>query len=50
MTMYGQLSIVFSYIYINQSLEKKIQLESKLDFAFVSFPNKLNCLVLLFFL
>ena len=35
---------IYIYIYIlNHSLEK-IQLESKLDFAFVSFPCKLNCL------
>ena len=44
--MYGPLLITFIYIYIyilNHSLNK-IQLESKLDFAFVSFPYKLNCL------
>ena len=28
---------------LNQSLEKN-QLESKLDFSFISFPYKLNCL------
>ena len=41
------LTRLYIYIYIfaflNQSLEK-IQLESKLDFAFVSSPYKLNCL------
>ena len=31
------------FAFFNQSL-KKNQLESKLDFAFVSFSNKLNCL------
>ena len=30
-------------LFLNQNLEK-IQLESKLDFVFVSFPYKLNCL------
>ena len=40
--MYGLL-VIRLYIYISQSLEK-IQLESKLYFAFVSFPYKLNCL------
>ena len=39
------LTKLYIYIYIfaflNQSLEK-IQLESKLDFTFVSFPYKLN--------
>ena len=37
---------IYKYIYIyisNQSLEK-IQLESKLNFAFISFPYKLNYL------
>ena len=41
------LTRLYIYIYIfaflNQSLEK-IQLESKLDFAFVSFSYKLNYL------
>ena len=38
------LTRLYIYIYIlNQSLEK-IQLKSKLNFAFVSFPYKLNCL------
>ena len=41
MTMNG--SLIYIYIYIYKSL-KKIQLESKLDFAFVSFPKKLNYL------
>ena len=40
-TMYGPLQTRF-YIY-NQSLDK-IQLESKLNFAFVCFPYKSNCL------
>ena len=45
MTIYGPLlTRLYIYIYIlNYSLEK-IQLESKLDFAFVNFPYKLNCL------
>ena len=34
---------MYVYIYINKCLEK-IQLESKLDFAFVNFSYKLNCL------
>ena len=40
--MYGLL-VIRLYIYISQSLEK-IQLESKLDFAFFSFPYKLSFL------
>ena len=40
--MYGLL-VIRLYIYKSQSLEK-IQLESKLYFAFVSFSYKLNCL------
>ena len=38
--MHGHSTSVYIY---NQSLAK-IQLESKLDFVFVSFPYKLNCL------
>ena len=34
---------IYIYIYINKCLEN-IQLESKLDFAFVNFLYKLNCL------
>ena len=45
--MYNRLqTILYIYIYTyiyNQSLDK-IQLESKLKFAFVCFPYKLNCL------
>ena len=40
--MYRQLlSRQYIFAYLNQSL-KKIQLESKLNFAFVSFSYKLN--------
>ena len=32
------------YIYTHNHILEKIQLESKLDFAFISFSYKLNCL------
>ena len=39
MTMYGSLRTrLYIYIYIKLKFRKKIQLESKLDFTFVSFP------------
>ena len=44
--MYGLLLTrcdIYIYIYKHKHILEKIQLESKLNFAFVSFSYKLNC-------